>query len=81
MSGTRTITEWSGDPRACPLCGGGNACAMAKAKADGTKPLACWCADASFPPELVAQVQPSALGRACICAACAARHATKEDAL
>jgi hypothetical protein len=76
MSPARTITERNADPRVCPLCGGENVCAMAKVKADGTEPLDCWCADASFPPERAAHVQPSTLGKACICAACAARYQT-----
>lgn len=73
MSKGQVITEWSGDPRACPVCGGDNACAMAQAQADGTKPADCWCAEVSFPPELLDRLPDSDRGKACVCASCAAR--------
>ena len=56
-------------PGACPLCGAGNACAMA---GGGDPGQPCWCVAASFSDELLARVPPAARGRACICAACAA---------
>jgi hypothetical protein len=51
----------------CPLCGGGNACAMAAGDASP-----CWCVTAVFDDALLARVRLAARGRACICAACAA---------
>ena len=75
MSESRVITEWSGDPRCCPLCGADNACAMAGGEADPAKPLDCWCVDAAFPPDLLSRVPLPAQGKACVCAACAARAA------
>jgi hypothetical protein len=56
-------------PGVCPLCGAGNACAMA---GEGRPDSPCWCVAASFSDELLAGVPPLARGRACICAACAA---------
>ena len=54
-------------PDRCPLCGGGNACAMAAGEASP-----CWCLEAVFDEALLARVPTAASGRACICAACAA---------
>jgi hypothetical protein len=34
---------------------------------------ACWCTQVDFASELLARVPSAARGRACICAACAAR--------
>jgi Cysteine-rich CWC len=56
-------------PGVCPLCGAGNACAMA---GRGGTDLPCWCVGASFSDDLLERVPPAARGRACICAACAA---------
>jgi len=53
----------------CPLCGAGNACAMA---GGGGTCRPCWCVAASFSAELLQRVPPATRGRACICAACAA---------
>ena len=55
-------------PDVCPLCGAGNACAMARG--DGPE-RPCWCVGATFGAELLARVPAAAQGRACICAACA----------
>jgi hypothetical protein len=53
----------------CPLCGGGNACAMAA----GSDPLRrAGASPRTFDGELLARVPLAARGRACICAACAA---------
>jgi hypothetical protein len=57
-------------PDRCPLCGGGNACAMAAGDASP-----CWCLAAVFDEALLARVPPAARGRACICPACAAAEA------
>jgi len=59
-------------PDRCPLCGGGNACAMAAG--DGSP---CWCVAAVFGEALLARVPLDARGRACVCAACAAADARK----
>jgi len=56
-------------PGICPLCGAGNACAMAGGS-DPDRP--CWCMAVSFSDALLARVPPAARGRACICAVCAA---------
>ena len=64
-------------PDRCPLCGGGNACAMA---AGGDAPP-CWCVAATFDDALLERVPREARGRACICAACAgvAANARKQE--
>ena len=57
----------------CPLCGGANRCAVAEC---GSFDTPCWCERTSFRAELIARVPHDQQGTACICAACAALHAT-----
>lgn len=66
------------DPSRCPLCGQDNRCAMEIERATGQPQGPCWCVDACFPPDLLAQLPPEAEGQACICAACVARFAAGE---
>jgi hypothetical protein len=40
--------------------------------ATGNTQAACWCRDAAIDPAVLAQIPPTARGKACICAACAA---------
>jgi len=47
-------------------------------RATGQPQGPCWCVDARFPPDLLAQLPPEAEGQACICAACVARFAAGE---
>jgi hypothetical protein len=56
----------------CPLCGASNDCAAAR---NGTFETPCWCAGASIDAALLACVPAAQRGRACVCAACAARQA------
>ena len=60
------------DPALCPLCGSPNRCTMAAEQATGITQAACWCRDAAIDPAVLAQIPPTARGKACICAACAA---------
>ncbi|MBQ6656086.1 MAG: cysteine-rich CWC family protein [Ottowia sp.] len=53
----------------CPLCGEPNGCIAAAGAPAGTP---CWCANATFTPELLARVPPALRRKACICARCAA---------
>ena len=53
---------------ACPLCGGPNDCAAARS---GAFSAPCWCREATLSAELLAQVPPAMLGRACVCPRCA----------
>lgn len=46
----------------------------------GLKQGPCWCVSAAFPPDLLARVPAAAQGTACICAACAAAHITRDSA-
>lgn len=66
------------DPSRCPPCGQDNRCAMEIERATGQPQGPCWCVDARFPPDLLAQLPPEAEGQACICAACVARFAAGE---
>ena len=66
------------DPRACPLCGKGNQCAMEMEKATGQKQPPCWCTGAAFGADLLARVPDYLRNQACICAACAS--AAKDSA-
>lgn len=65
----------------CPLCGGGNVCAMAAGGGIGGRreagPAACWCMSAEIPESLLARIPAAQRGRACVCATCVAaeRHA------
>jgi hypothetical protein len=52
----------------CPLCGGDNACAMARGD-DSAQ--ACWCVDATISPEALAAIPEADKGRRCLCAECA----------
>jgi hypothetical protein len=61
------------DPTRCPLCGQPNRCAMEIERETGEAAAPCWCTPAEFATDLLARVPPAARGRACICAACAAR--------
>ncbi|MDR2153570.1 MAG: cysteine-rich CWC family protein [Burkholderiaceae bacterium] len=65
------------DPARCPLCGGPNGCAMLQPPAAGGALSACWCAQASFSPDLLARLPPEARRRVCICADCAAAEEAK----
>ncbi|WP_310625399.1 cysteine-rich CWC family protein [Limnohabitans sp.] len=58
------------DACACPLCGQPNQCAMEVAKITGHPAATCWCVQAFFLPELLAQVPAAAQRQACICQAC-----------
>lgn len=60
------------DEDRCPLCGRGNHCVMASAKAAGA-PAAqpCWCSTLRIAPEALARIPEAARMRACLCPACA----------
>jgi hypothetical protein len=60
------------NPQSCPLCQQPNRCTMAAAQLSDAP---CWCTTVRFSPQLLAQVPAGQVGRACICAACAARSA------
>ncbi|QDL53228.1 cysteine-rich CWC family protein [Rhodoferax aquaticus] len=64
----------------CPLCGQANQCAMELERTTGQAQGPCWCTQATFPPELLAQVPVEQQGVACICARCAAVGARSEAA-
>ena len=51
------------DARRCPLCGGENACALARGE-----PGPCWCTKVRFPADLLRAA--SARGPACVCSGC-----------
>lgn len=59
------------NPEHCPLCGKANHCAMALERSSGQKQPPCWCTQATFNADLLAQIPAQAKGRACVCAACA----------
>ena len=53
----------------CPLCGGANQCAPAKA---GTFDVECWCTRVPISPQALARVPEELVGKACLCPRCAA---------
>ncbi|TAJ53028.1 MAG: DNA or RNA helicase of superfamily II [Nevskiaceae bacterium] len=53
----------------CPLCGGANQCAPARA---GTLDVECWCTRATISPQALARVPAEWVNRACLCPRCAA---------
>ncbi|MDR0276128.1 MAG: cysteine-rich CWC family protein [Burkholderiaceae bacterium] len=59
------------DPARCPLCGQPNGCAMQTAKATGQPQPPCWCAQVQIDHATLAALPPQAIGRACLCRACA----------
>ncbi|QTD45833.1 cysteine-rich CWC family protein [Ottowia testudinis] len=63
------------DPTRCPLCGVPNACAMEHGRASGQPQPPCWCTQAVFDARLFDRLPDAARGTACICRACAERHA------
>ncbi|WP_092757872.1 cysteine-rich CWC family protein [Rhodoferax sp. OV413] len=67
------------DPRYCPLCGQPNQCAMELARSTGLPPGPCWCMQQSIAPETLAQIDPAALDRACLCPRCAALPANNSS--
>ena len=60
------------DPKACPICGGGNQCVKANGKSGP-----CWCRDKTFSFELLAR---AGTGKACICERCLSEHTQQRDA-
>lgn len=61
----------SPDAGHCPLCGKANHCAMELERVSGQKQPPCWCTQASFSANLLAQLPAESKGLACVCAACA----------
>jgi hypothetical protein len=59
-------------PRDCPLCSQPNGCAMEMALRTGLPQPPCWCLAAKIAPATLARLPAQAVGRVCICAACAA---------
>ncbi len=53
--------------RTCPLCGGDNRCAMAS----GEDPANCWCVEIAIDPAVLQRLPAQAVGKVCICRACA----------
>lgn len=51
----------------CPLCGLENACGMASGAES------CWCFQKQIPAEVLASIPEKAIGRSCICQACASK--------
>jgi hypothetical protein len=62
-------------PNLCPLCGQINACAMEIERATGIEQPPCWCTQVNFSPSLLDKLPTSALGKACVCLACAQKAA------
>lgn len=61
---------------ACPLCGGPNGCAPARA---GSFEVECWCTNVTVSAEALARVPPAQQGKACLCRACARGEGTQAD--
>ena len=59
------------DPGHCPLCGKPNQCAMEVERISGQKQPPCWCTQADFSADLLAQIPAESKNKACVCAACA----------
>ncbi|HEX5358003.1 MAG TPA: cysteine-rich CWC family protein [Aquabacterium sp.] len=53
----------------CPLCGGANQCAPARA---GSLDVPCWCTTAAIHPLALMQIPADLLNKACLCPRCAA---------
>ncbi|WP_082955381.1 cysteine-rich CWC family protein [Tepidimonas fonticaldi] len=66
-----TVAAGRVDPTRCPICGGGNGCAMERERQTGRAQPPCWCTQAHFGAEVLDRVPAGARGLACICARCA----------
>jgi hypothetical protein len=66
------------DPSRCPLCGEMNRCAMEVARETGQTQPPCWCMEADFSADLLAQVPADKRRLACICARCAAQAVVQD---
>ncbi len=64
------------DPRTCPLCGGDNHCAMAS----GQVPERCWCVSLEIDPAVLQRLPAEAVGKVCICRACAGADGERASA-
>ncbi len=53
--------------RICPLCGRANQCALAA----GGDAADCWCRDVVIDTAILQRLPDAAVGKACICRACA----------
>jgi hypothetical protein len=51
----------------CPLCGGANACRMARG---GSREQPCWCEKEGFSAALLARLPEGRKGESCICKRC-----------
>ena len=71
MTAPVSAPDQTPDPARCPLCGQPNACAAQAAQASGQPQPPCWCAQTSISPAALAALPPQAVGRACLCRACA----------
>jgi hypothetical protein len=72
MNATISAPQPEIDPARCPLCGQPNACAAVARQASGQPQPPCWCEGARIDPAALAALPPQAMGRACLCPACAA---------
>jgi len=54
------------DKTRCPLCGGDNACGVARGEGN------CWCFTTPVPADVIERVPADLRDVACVCAACAA---------
>ncbi len=54
----------------CPLCGGGNACAVAQS---GSFDTPCWCREVTVAPDLLARIPEERRGQSCVCQDCVTR--------
>jgi hypothetical protein len=64
------MTDGAFDPSRCPLCGVENQCGMAAGSTE------CWCFGATVSKDALERLPPAALGKACVCARCAAAGAS-----
>ena len=63
------------EPGHCPLCGKPNQCAMELERSSGQKQPPCWCTQADFSADLLAQIPTESKGLACVCSDCAKANA------
>ncbi|HVU04968.1 MAG TPA: cysteine-rich CWC family protein [Polyangiaceae bacterium] len=61
------------DPNVCPSCGRPNDCQAALGKDT------CWCFSVTIDPERLAAIPKEAVGKACLCPACATQDPVPGD--
>ncbi len=70
------MTDSPNNPKACPLCGGDNNCAMTR---PGQTVADCWCLTTSISPDALDRIPQDQINKTCICQTCATGNESNAD--